>query len=101
LKAREVFKAMEWEAQVLEKFTGIIAKLPVFHRHIAESAVRKKAEENAASRHAAMVQELDVISAFFSDVPVPFYSMMVRLLEQSGIDYKKYGFPKNVNKRNG
>jgi hypothetical protein len=92
---------MEWEAGIQEKFTGIIAKLPVFHRHIAESAVRKKAEENAAARHAVAVQEHDVISAFFSDVPVPFYSMMVRLLEQSGIDYKKYGFPKKGNKTNG
>jgi hypothetical protein len=85
---------MEWEPQIQEKFAAIIAKLPIFHRHIAESAVRKKAEENASTRHASMVQEQDVISAFFSDVPMPFYSMMVRLLEQSGVDYKKYGFPK-------
>ncbi|MFA6216653.1 MAG: hypothetical protein WDL87_03260 [Candidatus Omnitrophota bacterium] len=85
---------MEWEAQIQEKFISIIVKLPVFHRHIAESAVRKKAEENAITRQSAVVQEHDVISAFFSDVPTPFYSMMVRLLEQAGLDYKKYGFPK-------
>jgi hypothetical protein len=85
---------MEWETQIQEKFISIIAKLPVFHRHIAESAVIKKAEENARVRNSILIQEEDVISAFFSDVPMSFYGMMVRLLEQSGVDYKKYGFPK-------
>ena len=59
-----------------------------------EEAVTKDAEKNAVSRKAAQVEEQDVIAAFFSEVPSPFYSMMVRLLEQSGFDYKKYGFPR-------
>jgi hypothetical protein len=58
--------------------------------------VTKRAQENAALRKAKRVEEVDVIGAFFTDVPSPFYSMMVRLLEQSGFDYKKYGFPKKA-----
>ncbi len=85
---------MEWEADAQAKFKALISRLPIFHRHIAESAVREKAQENARLRTAAQVQEEDIIAAFFSDVPSPFYSMMVRLLEQAGFDYKKYGFPK-------
>ena len=85
---------MEWDPKIEEKFSVLIAKLPVFHRHIAESAVRSKAQENAAKRNASCVGEEDIITAFFSDVPSPFYSMMIRLLEQSGFDYRKYGFPK-------
>ncbi|MBI3991075.1 MAG: hypothetical protein HY350_02890 [Candidatus Omnitrophica bacterium] len=57
----------------------------------------KRSEEIAQSRSSAQVQEQDVVAAFFSDVPSPFYSMMVRLLEQTGLDYKKYGFPRNNN----
>jgi len=72
----------------------MIIKIPVFHRRITEVAVTKRAEENAANRKVGAVEEVDVVTAFFSDVPSPFYSMMVRLLEQSGFDYKKYGFPK-------
>jgi hypothetical protein len=91
-------RAMEWESNAFEKFNLVITKLPVFHRRIAESAVGKKALENARSRNVSMVQEQDVIAAFFSDVPAPFYSMMIRLLEQAGFDYKKYGFPKEYGK---
>lgn len=87
---------MEWNLEVKERFKVLTAKIPVFHRHITEEAVTKRAEENARVRNSARVEEGDVINAFFSDVPMPFYSMMIRLLDQTGFDYKKYGFPKNV-----
>lgn len=86
---------MDWEAKTKEKFRLFISKMPLFHKHITEAAVIKRAEENARGRSALAVEEEDVLAAFFSDVPSPFYSMMVRLLEQTGFDYKKYGFPKS------
>jgi hypothetical protein len=86
---------MDWEPTAKEKFRLMISKIPVFHRHITEEVVTKRACENARKRQALQVEEQDIISAFFSDVPSPFYSMMVRLLEQTGFDYKKYGFPKS------
>lgn len=86
---------MDWEIGSQEKFKAAISKLPVFHRHIAEKAVVSQAQENARLRNSPRVEEEDIVSAFFSGVPTPFYSMMIRLLEQTGIDYKKYGFPKN------
>jgi hypothetical protein len=85
---------MIWETATENKFKILISKIPVFHRHIAESVVRRQAEEIAVKRNVACVQEQDVVAAFFSDVPSPFYSMMIRLLGQNGFDYKKYGFPK-------
>lgn len=85
---------MDWDIKTKEKLGIFISRIPVFHRHIAEQAVTKRAQELAAARGAERIEEEDVVSAFFSDVPSPFYSMMVRLLEQAGFDYKKYGFPK-------
>lgn len=85
---------MEWENSTQEKLKAMVAKIPVFHRRITEEAVTKGAEESAWARNAAKVEEIDVLTAFFSDVPAAFYSMMVRLLENSGFDYKRYGFPK-------
>lgn len=85
---------MNWDLEVRERFKVMIARIPVFHRGITEATVTKRAEENARLRNAKQIEEQDVVSAFFSDVPSPFYSMMVRLLEQAGFDYKKYGFPK-------
>jgi len=85
---------MLWQKETQDKLQLMISKIPVFHRHITEVAVTKRAEEIACLRQAKQVEEEDVVGAFFSDVPSPFYSMMVRLLEQSGFDYKKYGYPK-------
>lgn len=85
---------MNWEPDTQRKFKLFTSKIPVFHRHITEVAVIKMAEENARKRNCLQVEELDVVAAFFLGVPSPFYSMMVRLLEQTGFDYKKYGFPK-------
>lgn len=90
---------MNWEAKTQEKFKLMISKIPVFHRRITEEAVTKRAQENALSRNSAQVEEEDVISAFFTDVPAAFYSMMVHLLGQSGFDYKKYGYPRNEGER--
>ncbi len=87
---------MVWEAATEGKFKLLISKIPVFHRHITESVVSKVAEQNASLRNSSCVQEQDVIGAFFSDVPSPFYSMMVRLLEQNDFDYRKYGYPKSI-----
>ena len=88
---------MDWEKSTQEKFQVMTSKIPVFHRRITEEAVTKRAQELAKQRSAVMVEEQDVIGAFFTDVPSPFYSMMVRLLEQTGFDYKKYGYPKHGN----
>ncbi len=90
---------MDWDTGVQEKFKVFISKIPVFHRHITEEAVSKRAAENAQARGSKAIEEEDVVTAFFSDVPSPFYSMMVRLLEQTGFDYKRYGCPKNGNNK--
>ena len=88
---------MDWDIKTQEKFKLMVAKMPVFHRRIAEEAVTLKAQENAKARAARQVEEQDVIAALFSDVPKPFYSLMIRLLEDVGFDYRKYGFPRNTN----
>ncbi|MBU1124763.1 MAG: hypothetical protein KKC84_01940 [Candidatus Omnitrophica bacterium] len=91
---------MEWDRSTQDEFNALIVKIPVFHRRITEEAVTKKAEELAAARKSPCVEKEDVVGAFFLDVPTPFYSMMIRLLDQSGFDYKKYGFPRNGKNNN-
>ena len=87
---------MEWDTKTQEKFRLMVSKMPVFHRRIAEEATTKKALENASRRNARLVEEQDVIAALFSEVPAAFYSLMIRLLEDVGFEYRKYGFPKNT-----
>jgi hypothetical protein len=85
---------MEWDGAAKEKFRMAISRMPVFHRRIAEEAITKKALENAGNRKAEKVSEQDVVAAFFSEVPKTFYSLMIRLLEDVGLDYRKHGFPR-------
>lgn len=81
---------MQWEAQANEKYKLMISKIPLFHRDIAKQVVDKKAVINAQQRGAEQVEEEDIILAFFSEVPMTFYSLMIRLFQNVGFDYKKY-----------
>jgi hypothetical protein len=81
---------LEWEKQALTKFNSMIERIPLFHRKIAQQVVHKKAQMNAQERGSLQVEESDIVRAFFSEVPLAFYSLMVRLLDEVDFDYKAY-----------
>jgi hypothetical protein len=81
---------MTWEKATEENFKKVLLKMPVFHRHMTEVAATAKAEENARTRGSRIVEEEDLLRAMFSEVPLQFYSLMIRILEHVGLDYKKY-----------
>ena len=81
---------IEWESGARQKYEKMITKIPLFHREIAKTVVDKKAPMLARERGGDMVQEQDVVRAFFFEVPMAFYSLMIRLLQEAGFDYKKY-----------
>lgn len=89
----EQFK-MTWEKATEEKFKKMLSKMPIFHRHMTEVAATRKAEENAKVRDSRIVEESDLMEAMFSEVPLQFYSLMIRLLDDVGFDYKKYNLPR-------
>ena len=86
----DVQTQLSWETKALEKYTSMIAKMPLFHRQIAKRVVDKKAEINAKERGADLIEESDIVRAFLSEVPLAFYSLMIRLMEEVGFDYKKH-----------
>lgn len=79
-----------WEPTAHKKFTTMIEKIPLFHREIAYKVVHKKAEMNAQARGSRLVEEADIVQAFFSEVPKAFYSLMIRLLNEVGFDYRRW-----------
>lgn len=79
-----------WEPIARQKYEKMITKIPLFHREIARVVVDKKAPMLARERGADMVQEQDIVRAFFAEVPMAFYSLMIRLLDEAGFDHKKY-----------
>ncbi|MCK5581210.1 MAG: hypothetical protein KAJ18_08045, partial [Candidatus Omnitrophica bacterium] len=70
---------LEWESKARAKLDLMIEKIPLFHREIARIVVEKKAVLNAQERDSSMVDEEDIVRAFFTEVPMAFYSLMIRL----------------------
>jgi len=81
---------IQWDADTESKYKELISKIPLFHRAIAKEVVDKQAVINAIERSSSKVSDMEVVRAFFSEVPMTFYSLMVRLFESVGFDYKKY-----------
>ncbi|MDD5019869.1 MAG: hypothetical protein PHH75_07810 [Candidatus Omnitrophica bacterium] len=84
---------LAWEKTTEERFKKMLSKMPIFHRHMTEVAATEKAENNARARGSRTVEEEDLMRAMFSEVPMQFYSLMIKLLDDVSFDYKKYGLP--------
>jgi len=80
---------IDWEIKAKTKYDEMIKKMPLFHREIAKIVVDKKAVINAQDRGSETVEESDILRAFFSEVPMTFYSLMVRLFDEVSFDYKQ------------
>lgn len=85
----ETTTKLEWEADALKKYQLMITKIPLFHREIAKIVVDKKATSNAQERGSSVIEEGDIVQAFQSEVPKAFYSLMIRLFDEVGFDYKE------------
>jgi len=81
---------LEWEKGAYDKYQLIITKIPLFHRNIAKIVVDKQAVINAQERGSQSVEECDIVRAFFSEVPKAFYSLMIRLFDEVGFNFKEY-----------
>ncbi len=81
---------LTWEDTARKKYDLMISKIPMFHREIAKQIVDKKAVINAQERGSGKIEEEDIIRAFLTEVPLAFYSLMVRIFDEVGFDYRKY-----------
>ena len=79
---------MKWEAGALAKYNKMLNMIPMFHRGIAQEVVNKKAEQNTVARGSLQVEESDIVTAFLSEVPKAFYSLMIRIMDEVGFNYK-------------
>ena len=81
---------LEWEKNAFKKYENMIRRIPLFHREIAQQVVDKKAEQNALARGSNQVEEEDIVKAFLSEVPLAFYSLMVRLMDEVDFNYREH-----------
>ena len=64
---------ISWEPSVKEKFDQMIAKIPIFLRGTAKDKVSQKAEGVVQSEQRSIVEEKDMVDAFFSETPFGFH----------------------------
>ena len=81
---------MKWEPTALTKYNKMLNLIPIFHRGIAQEVVNKKAELNAQDRSSTQVEEKDIVAAFMTEVPKAFYSLMIRIMDEVGFNYKAH-----------
>lgn len=85
---------MNWEATTKYNFERILEKIPVFLRPMAKNKVFKKAEGLAQKENRLEVVEKDLVDAFFLETPFGFHGPLKNDMDEFGIDYVKYGYPK-------
>ncbi len=83
---------MKWEEETEKKFQTILEQIPALIRGVAETLVNKKAVSIVRADNRDMVEERDMVAAFFSETPAGFRKDMIRSMEELGVDYKAYGF---------
>ena len=80
-----------WEDRTFENFEKILQEIPHMIRGIAEVRVTKKAQSLVAGAGGQVIEEKDMVDAFFIETPGGFLPPMMATMDELGIDYKKYG----------
>ncbi len=80
---------MQWDPVALGKYNKMLNLIPIFHRRLAKEVVNKKAEQLALARGSSQVEEIDIVQAFLAEVPKAFYSLMIRIMDEAGFDYRE------------
>ncbi|MBN2120608.1 MAG: DUF2621 family protein [Candidatus Omnitrophica bacterium] len=81
---------IKWETKTKEVFDKIINDLPQFHKSIAQQLVKERSEQLALKRNSQFVEDRDLITAFFREVPPAFKDMMKRKFDHLNIDYSGF-----------
>ncbi len=80
-----------WEEMTQKHFERILEDIPFAMRGIAEARVTKKAQALVRAGNRSVIEEKDMVDAFFAETPGGFLGPLRCSMEELGIDYKKYG----------
>ena len=88
----EQIQRVSWDKPTEEKFLVILKQIPDMIRGIAETRVNNKAQSIVRAQNRAVIEERDMVEAFFAETPPAFKGAMVKSMQELGIDHKSYGF---------
>jgi len=81
-----------WDKTTEEKFLTILKQIPDMVRGIAETRISKKAEALVRENNRAVIEEKDMVAAFFAETPGAFRGAMKKSMVDLKIDYQGYGY---------
>ena len=81
-----------WDKPTETKFQKILEQIPDLIRGIAEARVSRKAESLLREQKRWVIEEKDMVDAFFAETPPAFVPAMKSGMDELGIDYTKYGY---------
>lgn len=82
---------ISWEETTEQYFQKILLEIPDLIRGIAEVRVIKKAESIIKEEGRNVINEKDMVNAFFAETPGGFIPAMKKSMEELNIDYTQYG----------
>ena len=80
-----------WDKPTEEKLFKILEEIPDMIRGIAEARVCRKAEDIVRADNRRVINEKDMVDAFFAETPGGFKPLMKNSMKAQGIDYAQYG----------
>jgi len=83
---------ISWDKPTEEKFLTILKQIPDMVRGIAETRINKKAEAIVRENSRAVIEEKDMVAAFFAETPAAFRGAMKQSMVDLKIDFKGYGY---------
>ena len=83
-----------WDDQTQKQFEQLIEKIPKVLQGTARDAVLKKARSLAGNDNRPLMNEKDLVDAFFEVTPFGFHGPLKTDMEDIQIDYTKYGHPR-------
>ena len=85
---------VSWDKDAKIKFDLLIEKVPVFLKDMAQSKVLQKTENIVRKDNRNLINEKDLVDAFFAATPFGFHGPMKTDMMSIGLDYTKYGYSK-------
>lgn len=83
-----------WDKITEEKFKQILENIPLFMRAIAQEKITNKVNALVNADGRDIVNEKDMVDAFFCETPFGFHGPMKSDLKAVNIDYTQYGYDK-------
>ena len=82
-----------WDETTKKEYDFLVSKIPLVLRTTAKRMIGPKAEDIVKADGRSVVEQKDMVDAFFAKVPASFHKAMKSDMTECNIDWTQYGHP--------